>query len=211
MGESHNAEGPASSVLAFLITGALSNLREMAALFPVSNVSAEFMYQKATNIIKDLEEIGFIVPAIINDNHRKNQCLYSIFCRNADLESASVSVPHPCNPDRRLWLINDPSHILKCWRNNFHNAKELVYPNIWEYFNVDFSPKLDRGSKVKSCTAKWSVLEHSYDLEKTSSLRYTVLSSKAVRPNSLEKQDVNLALKIFNNKTTSGKGSGSFI
>ena len=82
--QADNSADAASFMLGYLITGTLSDLIEMVALFPVCNITAGDMFNKTLAVIGDLESCGFRVTAVITDNHKKNQCLYSLLSKNAN-------------------------------------------------------------------------------------------------------------------------------
>ncbi len=188
----------ATCIVGFLITGAFCDLIEMVALFPVRNVTAADLHGKTVGVIKHLEEAGFRVNVVITDNHKKTHKLFSFFCLNCGSQESFHWIPHPSDSSRKLFLLLDPVHILKCLRNNWLIQGALLFPDPREFFIAD------QPISGKLCCAKWSHLTTVYTAEQQSSLKSTRLNAVSVAPNSLERQNVNHVLKVFCEDTARG-------
>ena len=140
-----------------------------------------------------------------SDNLSVNVKVFRLF--HKDFESkdiASIAHPFPNSKFDKLITIYDPPHLLKNIRNNWMTEKTqtLVF--------------IDPDTK-EEVTAKWQDLVDIYNEEQESILRETKLDYKTLYPNSFEKQKVNLAVNVFNQKTVvalrrRGKlGTASFV
>ena len=79
--------------------------------------------------------------------------------------------------------------ILKCIRNNWINLKNFKRTFTFPRFN-DYN---------EIFRASFSELEHVYEMEKSFTIKQAYrLSWKALHPHSIERQNVKLALRIFN-------------
>lgn len=145
-----------------------------------------------------LEEIKFEVLGIVCDNNAINKKSVSMF---SDPPSIRVVYTHPCDASRPLFYIVDSVHILKCIRNNWLNQKDAVlnFPNFKE----------ECGG-----IASLEALRILHRSEKSNLLKYGYgLTLKALYPSTIERQNVKLALKIFNSNSvtalsTYGKSHG---
>ncbi|KAH7953124.1 hypothetical protein HPB49_004983 [Dermacentor silvarum] len=96
-------------------------------------------------------------------------------------------------PSRPLFFVIDPVHILKCIRNNWINQKNdqicFCFPEI----------QGDTPESERMQTASFAKIRDLHSKECDQLLKYGYgLSRKALYPSSLERQDVKLALQIFN-------------
>lgn len=60
-----------------------------------------------------LSNSGFHVDAVTTDGAQWNRAVWKLLNINAE----NVSAPHPCDERRRLWMISDFPHLIKCTRN----------------------------------------------------------------------------------------------
>ena len=113
--------------------------------------------------------------------------------------------PHPCDVSRPLFFLFDSVHILKCVRNNWVNQKStgkcMMYPSVKsEKVQVD-NCSINRFELIKPviiAQATFNSLERLHQLECDSIVRFAYkLSLKALNPSPFERQNVNLAVRIF--------------
>ena len=139
-------------------------------------------------------------------------------------------VVHPCSPSRNLILFFDIVHIIKSIRNNWLNLKDFektfIYPDFESctdeiipsttqlrvsipVANIILNPsELTKSIYPPICFASFDDLRTLYKADKFSIIkRAQKLTSKACWPSHLERQNVNLALKIFHESTTAGLSS----
>ena len=148
------------------------------------------------SIISDIEDCDLTVQAICTDNYPLNVSLFKLF--SSDGKTLTPTVPHPNDPNRKLFLLFDFVHILKSIRNNWLNLKD--YDRTFAYPNPLIFPNFDDVNKIR--TARFQDIRLLYKNEQSSLIKQAHrLSSKACWPTMLEKQNVNLALKIFDLST----------
>ncbi|XP_055337664.1 uncharacterized protein LOC129587779 [Paramacrobiotus metropolitanus] len=197
VGQAYNCASPATEVVAFMITGVASGVSEIVMLVPSHNMTAEELHKETMDVLSALEERGIKVVSIITDNHKKNQSLFSLLARLAAMDDQTCWIPNPFAQDRPLFLVIDPVHIIKTIRNNWYQHGTLIYPSIRRFFK-------DEPEDTDVLSAHWSHFQHAYSIEQTSNLKATPLTAVSVAPNSLERQNVNIALKVFSERTARG-------
>ena len=160
-------------------------------------------------------------------NYPLNVSLFKLFSN--DSRTLQPKVKHPCNPARNLILLFDIVHIIKSIHNNWLNLhdhdKTFVFP-LFEYCfggysnyltppnslcvsiqtkNVTVSPIEHPSLYPQVCTAPFEDIRSLFKSDVYNILkRAPKLSSKACWPSKLERQNVNLALKIFHESTYYG-------
>ena len=105
-----------------------------------------------------------------------------------DSDSDAHIGKHPCGSDFSLWLIYDPVHLLKNFRNNWISETNQT-------LSVELQPS---GRIVKGA---WSDVVNLYQKESGNILRQCCISHAACYPTSLQRQKVSLVLEVINEKT----------
>ena len=105
---------------------------------------------------------------------------------------------HPNDPERKIFLLFDFVYIIKSIRNNWLNLNDyertFVYPNPLIFPNFEDTLKLN--------IAQFQDVRSLYKSEQTSIFKQAHrLTAKACWPSMLERQNVNLSLKIFDTST----------
>lgn len=183
IGSSLNDKLSAKTANVYLIRSVFCNYKDVVGIVPANNLTGEANFSHTLKILEGLKDLGFKVLAIITDNNNINKRMFEYF------EKTSDSVPSYINPKDSsfpLFLLYDPVHLVKSIRNNWINHKDLIfdYPN---FENVNVIEKANFGH-----------LRFLYDLEKNYLIKYShKLSYKSLYPQSVERQKVSLALKIF--------------
>ena len=130
------------------------------------------------------------VHVICTNNYPINVSLFKSF--SPDQNTLTPEVIHPCDPSRPLFLIFDFVHILKTIRNNWLNLKDFnrtfLFPKFGDFNVLNLASFEDIRSLYK--TDQHSVVKLA-----------PRLTTKACYPSNFERQNVNLALKIFNEST----------
>ncbi|GFW90689.1 transposable element P transposase [Trichonephila clavipes] len=109
----------------------------------------------------------------------------------------SIVYPHPSDSSNPLFFVIDSVHIFKCIRNHWINQK-----NAGQCF---YFPDFEDHNKFPLLEANFSTLKQLYDIESNNLVKYACgLTLKALCPTNLEKQNVKLVLKIFNNFVIQG-------
>lgn len=176
----------------FMIQSLLSSFKEVAHILPVKTLHGDELHTILKKVILRLEEIGYRVVAIVCDNNALNRKAMKAFLQKPKL---SPVYPHPADPSRPLYYVVDAVHLLKCIRNNWINQKNsgtcFFYP-CFELSDNNVRPECKMTASFK----------HLRDLHKEESGQLLKsgygLTSKALNPSSLERQNVKLVLQVFN-------------
>lgn len=186
VGFSHNSSSVAKTAHVFMISSLMSPFKEVVHILPVCNFSARELHDVTKKIIITLEGIGYRVVSIVSDNNAVNRKAVSMF---AEPEKLSIVYPHPCDTTRPLFFVFDSVHLIKCVRNNWlnqSNGQSFLFPDL----NDDRAPKL---------TASFQTIRELYFLECGEIVRFGhPLTLKALYPSNIERQNVKLALQVFN-------------
>lgn len=174
----------ATTAFVFMIVSVNSKFKEVVHISPVSKINHESLFNFIKSIILKLEQIGYKIFCVISDNNALNSKAMNNFSNHNKL---SIVYPHPADNSRPLFYLFDSVHILKCIRNNWLNSK----PNqIMQY------PNFDSGEEN---IASFYALKKIHELEHDKLLKFGYsLNLKALYPTNLERQNVKLALNVFN-------------
>jgi len=169
----------------------------------VNNLTADMLKKCILTVLKNLETIGFKILSLISDNGAVNRKAFQLLSTNNILQPF---ITHPYDPMRLLFLIFDVVHILKCIKNNWISKRLkqscFQFPNFDTIFLENDNTgdiSIDITQKLKLCVAQFKLLEMLYEKEKNSLVKYGhTLSYKVLYPTNIQKQNVNLTLKVFN-------------
>ena len=182
----------AKSAFAFMISSVFSNYKDVVHLLPASKMLAEDIHVMSKKIALGLEGLGFRVICFITDNNAINR-------KAMDPPKLSITYPHPFDQSRPLFFLFNSVHILKCIRNNWLNLKSsdkcFAFPHF-EFGNITTKPC------IGFALASFNSLKQLHNAECNSLVKLAYkLSFKALNPSTFERQNVKLALQIFNNFT----------
>lgn len=182
----------AKTILAILISSAYGNFKEVAALRPVQKLTGADLFDMVKNVCSVISKCGFKIVVIISDNNRVNRNLFDKLCGSqvGELKDLTYHVVVDIPSEEKIFCTYDSVHVMKSWRNNWLKEKSntFCYP-AWDDFN-------------QICLARFSVLRNIYESEKNSLVKAAPkLNHKTVYPNNLERQQVTLALNIFDEST----------
>lgn len=104
----------------FMISSIFSKYKDVS-IIPVSSLSGDQLHQMCKDVILEMEKIGFCVLSLISDNNPVSRKAFELFSDNKIIQPC---VPHPFDVQRKLFLIFDTVHIIKCIRNNWHVKKD---------------------------------------------------------------------------------------
>ena len=159
--------------------------------FPLGSSSAQQLFPTIKFVINDIKQCNLSVQVISTDAYPLNVNLFKLFSPDHSLQPV---VPHPLDSTSNLFLIFDFVHILKSIRNNWLNLKN--HDKIFKYPNFDDFQQVD--------TASFEDIRLLYREEQYKCAKLAPrLISKACWPTSFERQNVNLALRIFCESTSS--------
>lgn len=185
VGAAFNMASCATSACVFMINSLLSPYKEVVHILPVKTLQANDLYIFIKRVILGLENLGFEVLVVVSDNHAVNRKAMSQFSNPPSLRN---EYQHPNNQSRPLFYAIDSVHIFKNMRNNWINKKDqkMIFP---DFQSSDMGKKIADFSSIKMMHAKEAnqLLKYGY-----------TLSLKALYPTSIERQNVKLALQVFN-------------
>ncbi|KAH8018240.1 hypothetical protein HPB51_000851 [Rhipicephalus microplus] len=128
------------------------------------------------HVLKEVEEIGFIVVRIITDNHKINVLAMQLLC-NGSLKHCS---DHPGKPNRKLFFAFDQCHLIKNAQSQF------------------LSRDIGKGGKISS-----NHLKRLYKMQQGSLVKpVRFLTRKPVFPTNMEKMNVQRAVQVFSPPVT---------
>ena len=169
---------------------------QVVRLFPSNFSTAEELYPIVKSVILDIEKCNLFVELLVTDNYSLHVRLFKLF--SSDQMTLTSAVPHPVSSDRKLYIPFDFVHILKSIRNNWLNLKDYDY--TFKYPDMLLFPSIYDTNKLNE--AKFEDIRLLYKSEQHSIVKQAhILNSKACWPTSFESQNVNLALRVFNDST----------
>ena len=177
----NNITRQANRIQTFMISSVLLCNKDIVALILVEKMANQDLYHMTKEVVKNVSICGYRI--ILSDNNVVNRKMF------INLSGTNCLVPHinnPINPDHKIYLLFDTAHLLKCIRNNWINdaEKTLTYPNFSDHDLI--------------MHASFRNLITIYHMEKESLLKKGFqLTWKSLFPNSIERQNVRLALKVF--------------
>ena len=192
------ANNPTKSVFAIMASSLHKKWSSIIRLLPISKTSAQELFPIIRKVICDIELLGISVQVICTDNNPLNVHLFKLF--SPDGKTLQSCVPHPADATRPLVLMFDFVHILKSIRNNWINLKNInqtfIYPDLStiNLSHISYPLRIN--------TASFDDIRQQYLSEKHKVAKLAPrLTAKSCWPTSLERQNVKLALKIFDEST----------
>ena len=178
----------AATALCFMIKSLSSGYQDMVGIYPIKNLKAETQKACFDKVMLLVHEIGFNVIGICVDNASANRKFFKDFLCNG---AWKASIPNKYT-DGKIFLIFDPTHIIKNIYNNLVNRRVFEMPCM--------TPILDT-----PLTASFADIEKVYNLECQKPLRIAHrLTETVLKPNSIETVNVKLALAVFHESTVIG-------
>ena len=160
-------------------------------------MTADELYIIIKKLVVGLESTGFKVIAVITDNNAINCKAMTKFVSPPKL---SIVYPHPSNQFRPLFFFFDTIHLWKYVRNNWLNIKSagkcISFPHF-AFGNISTTP-----ISTEFPMASFGSLRYLHDAECDSLVKFAYkLPFKALNLSTFERQNVKLALQVFNNFT----------
>lgn len=103
-----------NSLLCFVISGLSSSYRIPVGYFFTKGLTGTQLHALTVFIMKEIESCGFHIR-LSTDNHKVN--VQAMRLLGNDIVTHRTD--HPCGPDRLLFMIFDPCHLLKNVRSQF--------------------------------------------------------------------------------------------
>ena len=182
-------ERQARTVLVIMIKPLMGSHAFVVRLVPIFSLKSDFLYEQLLGTIRLISDCGGRAVALMGDCLSTNQKCYRIFKQKFSDDSCEPwKVKHPSDQNDRLFLLFDPTHLMKNIRNNWltEAKKEMS-------FTV---PGTDR-----QITGKWCDVQDLYEEEKDDIIRMTKLTQSSCNPPNIERQKMSLVMKVINEKT----------
>ncbi|GFV49249.1 transposable element P transposase [Trichonephila clavipes] len=189
----YNSEQAATSAYVFMIQSLLSPFKEVVHIMPVKKIDGEKLFAVVKKTIVELDSIGFKVIGVVSDNNSINRKAMSNFSVPSKL---SIVYPHPSDSSNPLFFLL----LIQCTFLNAFVTIGLIKKCRSMFLFSDFEDH-----KFPLLEANFSTLKQLYDIESNNLVKFAYgLTLKALCPTNLEKQNVKLVLKIFNNFVIQG-------
>ena len=185
-------------IVVFLIVSLKKTIACVVKSCPESKINGQWLCNEIDDCISELQTIGLKVRAVICDDHASNVSAFSLLMRKYNTEDESYIYHHAYNGNIKTYLFYDIVHLIKNVRNNLMNKRKFVFPS----YQFDL---FQDAINVPAGYLCWGMF---YDLyEQDNKLQCNLrkapkLTFKATHPGN-NKQDVSLALAIFDEKTSS--------
>lgn len=90
-----------------------------------NSVTSRILHKLILECLLLLGEAGFHVDVVTMDGAQWNRGVWSLF----GIGDGKFSCKHPCDPTRRLWMISDFPHLIKCFRNGLMKLETFWVSN----------------------------------------------------------------------------------
>ncbi|KAG0414381.1 hypothetical protein HPB47_008448, partial [Ixodes persulcatus] len=185
-----NSTEVASSVLVFTVQSLTCQFKEVAHIVPMQRADAQFLHKLLIDLICGLENIGYRVACVVSDGSSVNREAMSHF---TSPPNEGIVYPHPSDPARPLFFVIDPVNILRCIRNSWLDQSN----DLLCFYFPEFHAEPTRVQRMLS--ASFATIRDLYNLENYQLVRYGYsLSREALYSVNTERENVKLALQIFN-------------
>ena len=110
---------PARTVLAIMVSPMMGGPAFVCRLIPVYSLKHELLYEQTLKVINLIHKHYGLVFLLMCDNLRANQACFRMYNENFG-EGDIFSCTHPVFNEvfKELYLLYDPTHLLKNIRNN---------------------------------------------------------------------------------------------
>lgn len=161
-----------------------SDNKDVVALIPVRNLTAEQLHSYTIQVLKLLHECGYFVFCVVSDNNRINRNMFTSMSGGV----LKPSIDHPFDEGKKLFFLFDTSHLIKSIRNNWLNQlstnQTFFYPDPNDVTKVNVASLLH--------------LKKIYDSEKYFYVKpVPKLNRKVIFPSPTERQNVTHPLNLF--------------
>ena len=173
----------AATALCFMIKSLSSGYKDMVVMYPIKNLRAETQKTCFDKVMTLLHEVGFNVVAVSVDNAPANRKFFKDYLCDGTLEDSVVN----SFTGGQIFLIFDPTHIIKNIYNNFLSKIFFLLPSM---------PPL----VPNAVTAHFDDIVAVYNHECQKPLKIAHRLTETV-PKAIEKVNVKLALSVFHEST----------
>lgn len=177
--------------LVFMIRGNCSHWKQTIAFeFTGNSVEPHYLHEKIINIIQLCASISIFIDNVTSDMGPVNKSVWKLWNISGSRHSKIQNhIQHPCDPQRRLFIMPDPCHVVKNIKNSLTNKHTFT-----------FGPEIINKYKLPSSNVTVDVLEQLLAFDEQYDLKVApYLTSSVLKPTHFEKMNVSLAFKLFNN------------
>ena len=183
----------ASKLLCYMVTGIANGVRSVVACYATADsLTREYLYDKTINeVLGALEMSGMNVLALVSDGAGPNGAFYQMLPPLEKTKSGVVFLTrNPYAPERPLYLLSDPPHLLKTSRNSLYNSGRKSKRR------QGYIRKMRRNNQ----DIVWRTVERLYEETKGHSIRKTFkLNAQDVRLTSYSVMKVSSAAHVLSN------------
>ena len=177
------------TMLCIMIKSVAGKYEDIVSMVPIVNISSEKIFEVWTNVVKHVTALNFNVVATTADGHKSNMKFYKQHLCKGQLRPY---IQNPFNLSNKIFLLFDPTHLLKCIYHNFRGKESFVCPKF-----------ADSGEILPNMYPMFDHIKKVHELEMGNPVKYAhKLSDKVINPLALEKTNVSLATAVFDESTT---------
>lgn len=147
----------AKQTLVFMVVG--ENFKLAVAYFLLNGLSSEDRSDLTRAVIKKIHQTGAKVLTLTSDGYAGNIACAKIL--GADFKAGKPYFYDPDDPDRKIYIIWDPAHMIKLARGCladkqlYHNGKPLKWDYILHLFRFQEDSIIPFGNKLKKEHINW--------------------------------------------------------
>ena len=117
LGDGSESEDEASEALVFMVVGYRGHWKAPIAYYLTKSLKKDTQKELIVHAMTALHEIGMRVWTITMDGHATNQSMCRALGCNMMPTDCIPFFKHPAEPDQTVYIIYDPCHMLKLFRN----------------------------------------------------------------------------------------------
>ena len=136
LGDNNENEDEASEALVFMVVGFKGHWKAPIAYYLTKSLHAPTQQELVIHSLNALHDIGMRVWTITMDGHGTNQSMCKSLGCDMSVGSCSPKFKHPADPSHMVFVIFDPCHMLKLFRNLLSAYGFIVSENgkvQWDY------------------------------------------------------------------------------
>lgn len=136
----------ANNAIVFLVNGINSKVKVPVAYHFITSLTGQDRMALLLSVLAELFKRGITISNVTFDGLYANQHMCTLLGANFDKNEMQTYFIEPYS-QRKVYIIFDPSHMIKLLRNNLYNRKEFVDSEggkiEWKYIKalVDFGEK----------------------------------------------------------------------
>ena len=110
------------SMLSYMVKGTASHVQSVVASFGVSKLTKQDLHEHTWNVVECLEMSGIRVIVIVCDGSPINRGFISMQPAHSKDSKVVYDTVNPFAPERLIFFMSDPPHLLKTIRNCLYNS-----------------------------------------------------------------------------------------